>query len=98
MRTTSQKPAESLTLSDSIRLADDSRRFRVLSIEPPAGSSGSYRIALQSEDGLSTVLNCDADELLTVWIREVACPYRVDSGVPFAVPPSRVRRVELSAA
>lgn len=98
MRTTCQKPAESLSLADSVRLAEDSRRFRVLSIEPPSGPAGTYRIALQSEDGLSTVLRCESDELLTVWTREVACPYRMDPVVPFEVPPARVRRVEMSAA
>lgn len=98
MRTTCQKPAESLSLSDSVRLAEDSRRFRVLSIDAPSGHTATYRIALQSEDGLGTVLHCDSDELLTVWTREVACPYRMDPSVPFEVPPARVRRVELSAA
>ena len=98
MRTTCLKPAESLGLLDAIRLADDTRRFRILSIEPPSSLQGTYRISLQSEDGLGTVLNCEPDELLTVWTREVACPYRPATALSLDANGPRVRRTELSPA
>ena len=98
MRTTCLKPAESLGLLDAIRLADDTRRFRILSIEPPSALQRTYRISLQSEDGLSTVLNCESDELLTVWTRELSCPYRSAPPSSAEVAGTRVRRTELSPA
>ncbi|HSW20835.1 MAG TPA: hypothetical protein VLJ86_26675 [Ramlibacter sp.] len=89
MRTTSQKPVENLVLHEAVRLADDVRRFKVVSIDHDAYSSDHYRITVQSEDGLRCVLNLDGDDMITVWVKE---PARTQRSTPVAASEMPVRR------
>ncbi|HYF43541.1 MAG TPA: hypothetical protein VEA35_14015 [Ramlibacter sp.] len=68
MRRTVMKPVETLKVRDFVRLADDTRYFRVLDIDPPLNGRDYYRISLRSDDGLSTTLVRTEDDSVAVWV------------------------------